>query len=140
MISQAASSHPVRVVSDDCPRASCGCVCGVGRRMCHRRHHHRRPPLTKNARRVQADGRREETSKQKGTPMGHKKGDPGQKAMAAYMKDRGIKRTTGQCPWGCGSPISLGGSALIAHLGRCQGGGAKKRARLTSFESRRRAA
>jgi len=59
--------------------------------------------------------------------MGHKKGDPGQKAMAAYMKDRGITRTSGSCPWGCGSLVSNGGSALIAHLGRCLGSGTKKR-------------
>lgn len=42
---------------------------------------------------------------------------------AAYMKKMGIRRTTGSCPMGCGAQIPIGGPALIAHLGRCQGGG-----------------
>jgi hypothetical protein len=44
------------------------------------------------------------------------------KAMAAMLKDKGVRRTTGQCPM-CHShsyslyrPISL-----ISHLGRCKG-------------------
>lgn len=61
--------------------------------------------------------------------MGHKKGDPGQKAMAAYMKDRGITRKSGACPWGCGAMVTNGGSALLAHLARCLGGGTAKRLR-----------
>lgn len=62
--------------------------------------------------------------------MGHKKGDPGQKQMAAYMKERGIRRTTAACPWHCGAHVPIGGSALVAHLTRCQGGGTKKREAL----------
>ena len=47
-------------------------------------------------------------------------------AYAAYMKAKGIMRTTGQCPWGCGSKIKNGGPALINHLTRCQGGGKRR--------------
>lgn len=50
-----------------------------------------------------------------------KKGDKGRKEHAAMMKKLGIKRTTGTCPMGCGAKITNGGSALLAHLGRCQG-------------------
>lgn len=48
-------------------------------------------------------------------------------AMAAHMKERGITRTTGQCPWGCGAPIRNGGQALLTHLLRCKGGGARRK-------------
>ncbi len=37
------------------------------------------------------------------------------KAMAAYMKEKGIKRTTAQCPM-CHHTVSLG--SLPAHVGR----------------------
>lgn len=40
---------------------------------------------------------------------------------AAYMKKKGIRRTTGACPMGCGAQVAIGGPALINHLGRCQG-------------------
>jgi hypothetical protein len=41
--------------------------------------------------------------------------------MAARMKLLGIRRTTGQCPMGCGASIPNGGNALLAHMGRCKG-------------------
>lgn len=41
------------------------------------------------------------------------------KAMAAYMKAKGITRSTGTCPNSCGAVIPNGGGALIAHLNRC---------------------
>jgi hypothetical protein len=51
-------------------------------------------------------------------------------AQAAYMKERGIRRSTGQCPWGCGSSYSIDRpGALMEHLTRCQGGIGRKRAR-----------
>ena len=50
-------------------------------------------------------------------------------AMAAYMKAKGITRTTGQCPWGCGAALRNGGPALLGHLTSCRGGGAKRLAR-----------
>jgi hypothetical protein len=43
------------------------------------------------------------------------------KAMAAHLKAMGVTRTTGQCPWGCGKALKIGGAALLAHLGRCRG-------------------
>jgi hypothetical protein len=58
-------------------------------------------------------------------------------AQAAYMKERGIMRKTGQCPWGCGSKIVNGGPALLTHLGRCQGGGAKKHNRVLAQRGQR---
>lgn len=59
---------------------------------------------------------------------------------AEDMKRRGVVRKTGQCPWGCGGTYRVtpgggalsGGGGLMDHLNRCQGGGAKKRNRLTS--------
>lgn len=49
-------------------------------------------------------------------------------AQAAYMKERGIRRKTGQCPWGCGATYSVDRSgALMEHLQKCRGGGAKRR-------------
>jgi hypothetical protein len=47
-------------------------------------------------------------------------------AQAAYMKERGIMRKTGACPWGCGASIQNGGPALLNHLNRCQGGGKRR--------------
>ncbi len=47
-------------------------------------------------------------------------------AYAAYMKEHGITRTTGQCPWGCGAAVRNGGEALMSHLTRCRGGGDKR--------------
>jgi hypothetical protein len=62
---------------------------------------------------------------------------------AEDLKRRGVQRRTGMCPWGCGSTYAtdVGGtgskmSDLITHLGKCRGGGAKKRNRLTSVVSR----
>lgn len=58
-------------------------------------------------------------------------------AHAEYMKARGITRKTAQCPWGCGFGYStVRDGALMDHLNRCQGGGAKKRNRLTSVVGR----
>jgi hypothetical protein len=48
-------------------------------------------------------------------------------AQAAYMKERGIMRRTGACPWHCGAMIPIGGQALMAHLNQCRGGGAKRK-------------
>lgn len=48
-------------------------------------------------------------------------------AFAEYMKRKGITRTTGQCPWGCGAAIKNGGQALMIHLNTCRGGGARRR-------------
>lgn len=50
-------------------------------------------------------------------------------AMAAYMKQHGITRTSGACPWGCGALVRNGGEALLSHLNACRGGGAKRFAR-----------
>lgn len=47
-------------------------------------------------------------------------------AQAAYMKERGIRRTTSQCIWGCGARIPNGGTALLNHLNQCQGGGKRR--------------
>lgn len=49
-------------------------------------------------------------------------------AYAGYMKERGIRRRTGQCPWGCGATYSIDdmGKSLILHLGKCQGGGKRR--------------
>lgn len=49
--------------------------------------------------------------------------------MAAYLKDLGIERNSGACPWGCGALVANGGQALLSHLGRCHGGGAKRLAK-----------
>lgn len=43
------------------------------------------------------------------------------KSMAKELKDRGIERTSGACPWGCGRLIHNGGGALLTHLGQCKG-------------------
>lgn len=53
--------------------------------------------------------------------MGHKKGDKKQMEHAAMMKKLGITRTSGMCPMGCGTKVTNGGRALIAHLGKCNG-------------------
>lgn len=45
---------------------------------------------------------------------------------AEFMKAKGVKRTTGACPWGCGAQVPLGGPPLMDHLNRCQGGGKKR--------------
>lgn len=57
-------------------------------------------------------------------------------ATAEYMKKKGITRTTGACPWGCGAQIANGGQALMIHLNRCQGGG-KRRFRTAGRRGRR---
>lgn len=43
------------------------------------------------------------------------------KSMAADLKKRGVERTTGTCPMGCGRAVPNGGSALVVHLGQCRG-------------------
>lgn len=43
------------------------------------------------------------------------------KSMAADLKKRGIIRSSGACPWGCGAHVANGGGALVAHLGQCKG-------------------
>lgn len=43
------------------------------------------------------------------------------KAMAAHLKERGVKRTSGMCPWGCGRGVTNGGESLITHLNVCKG-------------------
>lgn len=43
------------------------------------------------------------------------------KSMAADLKKRGVERTTGRCPMGCGRPITNGGNSLLVHLGSCKG-------------------
>lgn len=48
-------------------------------------------------------------------------------AQAAYMKDKGIRRTTGACPWHCGAMLKNGGEALLNHLKVCRGGGARRK-------------
>lgn len=50
-----------------------------------------------------------------------KKNDSKMQAHAAWMKDRGITRNSGSCPWGCGRMITNGGPALLLHLSRCTG-------------------
>jgi hypothetical protein len=53
-------------------------------------------------------------------------------AHAEYMKQKGMTRKTGKCPWGCGatyatSPTGQGGGAsLMNHLQKCQGGGKRR--------------
>lgn len=56
---------------------------------------------------------------------------------AEDMKRRGVTRTSGACPWGCGAMIPNGGPALMNHLNRCEGGG-KKRFRTGSQTGKRR--
>lgn len=58
---------------------------------------------------------------------------------AAYMKSKGIRRRTGQCPWGCGAAYSIDdmGRSLMIHLSRCLGGGRKRLSRLAGKSSRR---
>lgn len=41
--------------------------------------------------------------------------------MAANLKKFGIQRTTGQCPWGCGASLMIGGKSLTVHLNVCRG-------------------
>jgi hypothetical protein len=43
------------------------------------------------------------------------------KALAGWLKDHHVERTSGQCPWGCGRAIPNGGQALLAHLNVCRG-------------------
>lgn len=42
-------------------------------------------------------------------------------SMAKMLKEQGVERTTGACPWGCGRSIPNGGGPLVAHLGQCRG-------------------
>lgn len=48
------------------------------------------------------------------------------KKMSAHLKEHGVTRETGQCPWGCGTPIRNGGQYLLAHLNTCKGPRKKK--------------
>lgn len=43
------------------------------------------------------------------------------KAMAAYLKAKGITRHSAACPNHCGAFPAIGGQALSAHLNVCQG-------------------
>jgi len=46
---------------------------------------------------------------------------------AEFMKERGVRRTTQACVWGCGAQISIDSpGALMDHLNKCQGGGKKR--------------
>lgn len=59
-------------------------------------------------------------------------------ANAAFMKERGIRRTTGQCPMGCGAAYSVDRkNGLMEHLVKCQGGGSKKRNQVLRNERHR---
>lgn len=59
-------------------------------------------------------------------------------ATAEFMKKKGVRRTTGQCPWGCGYGYSIDRpGALMEHLTKCEGGG-KKRFRTPGGQRRRR--
>jgi hypothetical protein len=49
------------------------------------------------------------------------------KSMASYLKERGIERTSGACPWGCGRLITNGGTPLLLHLNTCHGSPKKVR-------------
>lgn len=54
------------------------------------------------------------------------------KAMAAFLKSKGITRNSGACPMGCGRPITNGGGALAAHVGNCRGNPRKRPEREVS--------
>lgn len=43
------------------------------------------------------------------------------KSMASFLKDRGVTRDSGKCPWGCGRSIPNGGQPLVIHLNTCKG-------------------
>lgn len=47
------------------------------------------------------------------------------RAHAAHLKEWGVERTSGACPWGCGASISNGGTHLLGHLNTCKGPGKK---------------
>ena len=49
--------------------------------------------------------------------------------LAAWLKKHGIERTSGKCPWGCGSSVPNGGQALLAHLTHCTGPSRKDKRR-----------
>lgn len=55
------------------------------------------------------------------------KGSTRDKSMASYLKERGIARNNGACPWGCGRLITNGGTPLIIHLNTCKGSPRKVR-------------
>lgn len=47
--------------------------------------------------------------------------------QAEYMKAKGMTRTTGACPWGCGAQYSIvRANGLMEHLNKCRGGGARR--------------
>jgi hypothetical protein len=43
------------------------------------------------------------------------------RSLAAHLKAKGVTRTTGQCPMGCGYGVPVGGGPLLVHLTRCKG-------------------
>lgn len=49
------------------------------------------------------------------------------KSMASFLKERGIERNSGACPWGCGRLVTNGGQALMIHLNTCKGSSKKAR-------------
>lgn len=49
------------------------------------------------------------------------------KAMASFMKSKGIVRRSGACPWGCGHLVANGGTPLLLHLNNCKGSSKKSR-------------
>jgi hypothetical protein len=53
--------------------------------------------------------------------MGSKAQAKASSENAKRMKDLGIRRRTGSCPMSCGAQVPIGGTALLAHLGRCVG-------------------
>lgn len=55
------------------------------------------------------------------------KGSARDKSMASYLKDRGVTRNSGACPWGCGRLITNGGAPLVIHLNTCKGSPRKVR-------------
>jgi hypothetical protein len=65
--------------------------------------------------------------------MGKAENGKKSQAYAEYMKEHGVRRTTGKCPLGCGYGYKINirgegsGQELINHLGKCRGGAASKR-------------
>lgn len=59
--------------------------------------------------------------------MGSQENRAKSQKTAEYMKAKGVRRTTQQCVWGCGAAIPINrDGALMEHLSRCQGGGARR--------------
>jgi hypothetical protein len=49
------------------------------------------------------------------------------KSMASFLRERGVERNSGACPWGCGHLITNGGQHLLIHLNTCKGSPRKVR-------------